>query len=77
MKVVKRTAQKIQLGKKYFNEISILFQNFVETSRTQKYVNEIKIDKNIELSQIEKEKIKARSNIMAKQFFPGTFLTLI
>jgi len=52
------------------NPLNTVFQNFIETSRTQKLINEVKLDKSVNLSNLEKEKIKARSGVMAKQFFP-------
>jgi hypothetical protein len=36
----------------------------------------LKLDKSIDLTLNEKEKIKNRSNIMARQFFPGIFYDL-
>eukprot|EP01080_Neovahlkampfia_damariscottae_P005395 gene5395-9208_t len=52
------------------NPLNSVFQNFIDSSRTMKMVEEVKFDNNVQLSQLEKQKIKSRSNVMAKQFFP-------
>ena len=52
------------------NPLNSVFQNFIDSSRTMKMVEEVKFDNSVQLSQMEKQKIKSRSNVMAKQFFP-------
>jgi tetratricopeptide (TPR) repeat protein len=53
------------------NPISHVLQNFIESSRTDKFLGETKIDSNnVHLTTVEKQKVKSRSNVMAKQFFP-------
>jgi hypothetical protein len=52
------------------NPLNSVFQNFIDSSRTQKFVEEVKFDSSVQLSSLDKQKIKSRSNVMAKQFFP-------
>lgn len=61
------------------NPLGALFQNFIDASKKKEFIEEIKLDKSINLTSSEKRKIKSRSEVMARQFFPGkpTTITLI
>ena len=51
------------------NPLGQFFQQFVDSSRTQQHVREIRVP--AQFSPLQQEKIRNRTNVMPRQFFPG------